>query len=73
VTQPPSAHSDYIETMPGLRGAAEREAQRYREALEQIKRVAAIEAPPVSDGVPAKVWRIAYDALDQQHLPTEDT
>lgn len=34
------------------------------EALEEIKRVAAIEAPPVSDEVPAKVWKIAFDALN---------
>lgn len=33
------------------------------EALREIKRVAAIEAPPVSDEVPAKVWKIAHDAL----------
>ena len=34
------------------------------EALEQIKRIAAIEAPPVSDEVPAKVWKVAFDALN---------
>jgi hypothetical protein len=34
------------------------------EALREIKRVAAIEAPPVSDEVPAKVWKIAFDALN---------
>jgi hypothetical protein len=34
------------------------------EALKEIKRVAAIEAPPVSDEVPAKVWKIAFGALN---------
>jgi hypothetical protein len=34
------------------------------EALREIKRVAAVEAPPVSDEVPAKVWKIAFDALN---------
>lgn len=34
------------------------------EALREIKRIAAIEAPPVSDEVPAKVWKIAFDALN---------
>jgi hypothetical protein len=42
---------------------AEVENARLREALSEIKRVAYIEAPPVSDEVPAKVWKLAFDAL----------
>jgi hypothetical protein len=41
----------------------EAENARLREALAEIKRVAYIEAPPVSDEVPAKVWKLAFDAL----------
>jgi hypothetical protein len=38
--------------------------RRAVEALREIKHVAAIEAPPVSDEVPAKVWKLAFDALN---------
>jgi hypothetical protein len=44
-----------------------REAKQTRavvEALREIKRIAYVEAPPVSDEVPAKVWKIAFDALN---------
>jgi hypothetical protein len=49
---------ELVEYVPAdqLRGAVE--------ALREIKRVAAIEAPPVSEEVPANVWKIAFDALN---------
>jgi hypothetical protein len=46
------------------RNIARQELRGAVEALEEIKRVVAIEAPPVSDGVPAKVWKLAFDALN---------
>jgi hypothetical protein len=53
---------DADELREALREALETN-ERLREALREIKRVAVIEAPPVSDEVPAKVWKLAFEAL----------
>jgi hypothetical protein len=44
--------------------ALDRHHQGAVRVLREIKRVAAIEAPPVSDEVLAKVWKLAFDALN---------